>query len=247
MTGRLDLQYRERLSERTRIARELHDTLLQSFQGLILRFQTVHDLLPGRPMDAKQALEGALDRADQAVTEGRDAVQDLRSSGEVRTDLAQDLTTQGKQLTATYGQGDAASFRVVVEGAPKTLSAAIRDQIFRIVREGLRNSFAHAQATRIEAEIAYSEKLFRVRIRDDGKGIDSEVLNQGERAGHWGLAGMRERAKLMGAQLEVWSETGAGTEIELNIPGFIAYENSTGHSGFRLFQKKRERTSGRSY
>ena len=243
MTGRLDLQFRERLSERTRIARELHDTLLQSFQGLILRFQAVHDLLPGRPMEAKQALEGALDRADQAVAEGRDAVQDLRSSAEVRGDLAQELTAQGKELTATYDMGNAISFRVVVEGAPQTLSAAIRDQIHRIGREGLRNAFVHAQASHIEAEIAYSEKTLRVRIRDDGKGIDGEVLNQGERVGHWGLPGMRERAKLMGAQLEVWSETGAGTEIELNVPGFIAYENASGHSKFRLFQKKKERTS----
>jgi ligand-binding sensor domain-containing protein/signal transduction histidine kinase len=243
MTDRLDLQYRERLSERTRIARELHDTLLQSFQGLMLRFQTVHDLLPERPLDAKQALEGALDRADQAVAEGRDAVQDLRSSGEVKTDLSEDLTTQGKQLAAMYGLDGAMSFRVVVEGAPKTLSLVIRDQIYRIVREGLRNAFVHAQASHIEAEIAYSEKSLRVRIRDDGKGIDSEVLNQGERAGHWGLPGMRERAKLMGAQLEVWSETGAGTEIDLNIPGFIAYESSAGHTRYRLFQRRKQRTS----
>jgi signal transduction histidine kinase len=111
-------------------------------------------------------------------------------------------------------------------------------EIVRIAREGLRNAFGHSQARRIETEIAYSNNLFRLRIRDDGKGIDPGVRNRAERVGHWGLAGMRERAERLGGALEVWSEPGAGTEVELRIPATIVYESSRARNNVWLFWKK---------
>jgi signal transduction histidine kinase/ligand-binding sensor domain-containing protein len=230
-----------RVDERTRIARELHDTLLQSFQGLMLRFQTVDELLPTRPLDAKKALEGALERADQAIAESRDAITDMRTSALASHDLAKSITTLMSDLSEELASGGRGSvtFRVLVEGAPRSVHPTLQDEIYRIARESLRNAFGHAQAAHIETEIIYGESL-RLRFRDDGKGIDPSVVEHGGRSGHWGLPGIRERAKLIGAQLEVWSELGAGTEVELSIPGSIAYEVFPTRARFRLFRKRME-------
>jgi signal transduction histidine kinase len=230
-----------RVTERTRIARELHDTLLQSFQGLILRFQTVDEMLPARPLDAKKVLEGALDRADQAISEGRDAITDIRASTLAGRDLAKSITTLMTNLSEELaaGNGSSVTFRVLVEGEPRAVRPTLQDEIYRIARESLRNAFRHAQAGHIETEIMYSEPL-RLRFRDDGKGMDPSVVEHGGRSGHWGLPGIRERAKQIGAQLTVWSELGAGTEVELSIPGSIAYEVSPTWARFRLFRKRTE-------
>jgi signal transduction histidine kinase len=222
--AQLTLRFEERLSERTRIARELHDTLLQSFQALMLHFQTVNDLLPAGK--AKEALEKALDRADKAIVEGRDAIQNLRSSTTDTNELAEALTALGEELAgAGDGRLGSATFRVSIEGMSRDLHPILRDDIYRIAREALRNAFRHAQASTIEAEITYGERVLRLRIRDDGKGIDPKLLDAG-RDRHWGLSGMRERAHEIGAQLDIWSEIGAGTEVELRIPGTVAYGTS---------------------
>jgi signal transduction histidine kinase len=235
--AQLTLRFEERLSERTRIARELHDTLLQSFQALMLHFQAVNDLLP--PGNAKEAFEKALDRADQAIVESRDAIQNLRSST-TTNDLAEAITVLGEELAGAHdGERASATFRVSIEGRAKDLHPILRDDIYRIAREALRNAFHHAEATKIEADITYGERLLRLRIRDDGKGIDPKLLDAG-RDGHWGLPGMRERAQEIGAQLEMWSEAGAGTEVELRIPGPIAYGTSPARGGFSLFRRKKE-------
>jgi signal transduction histidine kinase/ligand-binding sensor domain-containing protein len=228
-----------RVNERTRIARELHDTLLQSFQGLMLRFQTVGEMLPARPLDAKNALEGALDRADQAISEGRDAITDIRASSLASRDLEKSITTLMTNLSEELaaGNGCSVTFRVLVEGVPRAVRPTLQDEIYRIARESLRNAFHHAQAGHIEAEITYGESL-RLRFRDDGKGIDPSVVERGGRSGHWGLPGIRERAKQIGAELTVWSELGAGTEVELGIPGSVAYELSPSRARFRLFRKR---------
>jgi ligand-binding sensor domain-containing protein/signal transduction histidine kinase len=228
-----------RISERTRIARELHDTLLQSFQGLMLRFQTVEEMLPARPIDAKNALEGALLRADQAIGEGRDAITDIRTPTLASHDLAKSMTALMTSLSKEFAEGNegSATFRVLVEGAPRPVRPILQDEIHRIARESLRNAFRHAQARNIETEITYGESL-RLRFRDDGKGVDPNVVERGGRSGHWGLPGIRERATQIGAQLQVWSELGAGTEVELNIPGSVAYEGSATRTGFHLFRKR---------
>jgi signal transduction histidine kinase/ligand-binding sensor domain-containing protein len=240
-TAQLNARLEERLAERERIARELHDTLLQSFHGLIFRFQAADNLLPARPADAKQTLESALDDAAQAITEARDAVHELRSSPAITSDLAAAVTALGEELavhhtTASASQGST-TFLVEVEGTPQDLHPILRDEIYRIAGEALRNAFRHARAPRIEVEIRYDERELRVRIRDDGSGIDPSMLSEEGRAGHWGLTGMRERATQIGAQLDFWSEAGAGTEVELRIPASIAYQTYAGRS-FRLFRKK---------
>jgi signal transduction histidine kinase len=205
----------ERVGERTRIARELHDTLLQSFQGLMLRLQVVEELLPeGR---AKEELEQSLERADRAIAEGRNAVQDLRSSAMTTNDLAQAVRALGNELAVE----DGAAFRLVVEGPTRDLHPIVRDEIYRIAREALRNAFSHARAHHIEAEITYAERLFRLRIRDDGQGMAPAIVEQG-RPGHYGLPGMRERASQIGAKLSIWSAVRAGTEIELSVAASIA-------------------------
>ncbi len=212
-----------RVNERTRIARELHDTLLQSFHGLLLRFQSAYNLLPTRPDEAQKSLGSAIDQAAQAITEGRDAVQGLRLSTVVTNDLARAINTLGEELAASATNPNAAKFHVGVEGAPRNLHPILRDEVYRIAGEALRNAFRHAQAQRIEVEIRYDERQFRLRVRDDGKGIDAGLLIEGGRPGHYGLRGMRERAQLLGGKLAVWSELDSGTELELSIPATKAY------------------------
>jgi signal transduction histidine kinase len=224
-----------RVSERTRIARDLHDTLLQSFHGLLLRFQTVYALLPSRLEEAKQNLETAIDQAAAAITEGRDAVQGLRSSTVESNDLADAIRAIAEELASDETNQNSAVFQVQVEGTPHNLRPILRDEIYRVASEALRNAFLHARARRIEVEIRYDERQLRLRVRDDGKGIDSKLLNEDGRPGHYGLRGMRERAKLVGGKLTVWSEPDAGTEVELSIPAATAY--ATPPRRFRLFEK----------
>jgi len=214
-----------RVSERTRIARELHDTLLQSFQGVLLKFHVVTYMLTDRP-EAQKSLENVIGQARQAITEGRDAVQGLRSSTVITNDLARSLSMVGGELAAAHSDGNCPEFVVNVEGASRDLVPLLRDEVYRITGEALRNAFQHAQARRIEVEIRYEQRQFRLRVRDDGKGIDPKVLGEGGRVGHYGLPGMHERAKLVGAKLAVWSELDSGTETELTIPGSIAYAKS---------------------
>ena len=205
-----------------RIARDLHDTLLQSFHGLLLRFQTVFQLLPERPLEAKEKLESAIEAAAAAITEGRDAVQELRDSATQSNDLALAISTLGQDL-ATDSANHRAEFRVAVEGEARNLHPILRDEIYKITAEALRNAFRHAQAGQVEVEIRYDNEQFRLRVRDDGKGIDPAVLSGQGSEGHYGLPGMRERAKIMGAKLTVWSEVDAGTEVEMRLPAATAY------------------------
>jgi len=240
-----NVRLEERVSERTRIARELHDSLLQGVQGLMFRLQAVRDMLEGRaPAEALRALDLALERGDKAIIEGRDTFSDLRQSG-VESDLARALTTLGEELAAQSDNGAGPSVRVLEEGKKRELNSIARDEIYRIGREALRNAFRHAQAHKIEAEITYGDAEFLLHVRDDGKGIAPEVANQGARAGHWGLPGMRERAKRFGGKLKVWSERGAGTEIELSVPASIAYGSLQTRPGFWFLRKKRGGTDGR--
>src|SRR6266446_6831168 len=231
-----NMRLEERVSERIRIARDLHDTLLQSFQGLMLHFQTVIDLLPGRPAEARKTLEIAIDRADQAIAEGRDAVQGLRTSTVETNDLASAVRILGEELRAEGTNQNSALFEMEVEGTPRNLHPIIRDEVYRITGEALRNAFRHARAQRIEVEILYGERWLRLRVRDDGKGIDPKLLSGDGLAGHYGLHGMRERAKLVGGKLTVWSKVDSGTEVELSIPGSTAYSNPTHHRSW-LSQK----------
>ncbi|MFZ0630033.1 MAG: two-component regulator propeller domain-containing protein [Acidobacteriaceae bacterium] len=235
---RLTLALGARLDERTRIARELHDTLLQSFHGLMFRFQAARNLLPQKTETAIRILDEAISATEQAIVEGRDAIRDLRPEPGDRRELAELLTASAQGFAEPQGvNGRAPDFRVIVEGKPRPLSPALQGEVYRIGREVILNAFRHALASRIEAEILYDQDQLRLRIRDDGKGISPADLEASGRPGHWGLPGIRERARRIGAQLKFWSESGAGTEVELIVPAAAAYEKQRGGRGFRLFRR----------
>jgi signal transduction histidine kinase len=219
------MRMEERVNERTRLARDLHDTLLQSFQGVLLKFSAISYRISDRP-EIQETLESVIEQARQAITEGRDAVQGLRSSTVVSNDLARAISTLGEELAAADTNQHSPDLCVQVEGAPRDLAPLVRDEVHRIAGEALRNAFRHAQARRIEVEICYEQRHLRLRVRDNGKGIDPKVVSEGERAGHHGLPGMRERAKLVGGKLAIWSELDSGTEAELTIPASVAYAKS---------------------
>jgi ligand-binding sensor domain-containing protein/signal transduction histidine kinase len=222
LARQFNMRLDERVGERTRIARDLHDTLLQGFHGLLLRLQTASYLLSERPADGKATLDSAIQQAAKAITEGRHAVQGLRASTVERNDLATAIRTLGDEF-ATDPKSSTPFFTVGVEGEPRDLHPIIRDEIYKIAAEALRNAFRHAQAGRVEVEIRYGRDEFRLRVRDDGKGIDKTVLAAHGVEGHYGLRGMQERATLTGGELAVWSEVDAGTEVELRVPARIAY------------------------
>ena len=231
-----DMTLEARVGERTRIARELHDTLLQSFHGLLLRFQTASYLLPERPSEAKEKLDTAIEHAAKAITEGRDAVQGLRAPTVEGNDLAVAIRTLGDELSGDGSAHRVPAFRVAVEGQARDLQPVLRDEIYKITAEALRNAFRHARAERVEVEIRYDDREFRLRVRDDGKGIDPAVLASQGIQGHYGLRGMPERAALMGGKLAVWSEVGVGTEVELRLPASAVYATSRRSSWLsRLF------------
>jgi signal transduction histidine kinase len=217
----------ERLSERERIARELHDTLLQGVQGLILRFQAVADqIAPGMP--SRQAAEGAIQRAESVLLEGRDRVKQLRLTNR-NTNLPALLEETGKELAAAGG----VQFTVSTEGTVRDLHPIVRDEVAGIGNEAMINAFNHANAKHIVLAITYGRARFVICVRDDGRGIDANILASGGREGHFGLQGMRERSQKIGADLSLSSRDGSGTEVKLIIPGHIAYA-STRTSGFRL-------------
>jgi signal transduction histidine kinase len=237
LARQFNLRLEERVNERTRIARDLHDTLLQSFHGLLLRFQTASELFPTRPAEAKQTLDSAIEQAALAITEGRDAVQGLRSSAVVTNDLALAIKTLGEELAGGETNPNAAEVHVGVEGTPRDLHPILRDEVYRIAGEALRNAFRHAKARRIEVEIRYDKRQFGLRVRDDGKGIDSKLLNDDERPGHYGMRGMRERAKILGGKVTVSSELDSGTEVVLSIPAANVYATHDGRRRSWLAEK----------
>jgi len=166
-----------------------------------------------------------LDRADGVLLEGRESVRDLRESGASAAELSELLAATGDELS----QSASIVFNIAVIGDSRPLDSAVYKETYRIAREALSNAFQHSQATKIEVELTYNNAGISVRVRDNGSGIDNAILGSG-RAGHWGLSGMRERARKVGGQLNIWSKAGAGTEIELTIPAAVAYPRSQGVS-----------------
>jgi signal transduction histidine kinase/ligand-binding sensor domain-containing protein len=235
----LHARFDERLSERSRIARDLHDTLLQSFQASLIQMQRARNHFSRSSEEAIRTLDNAIGSAEQAIVEGRDAIQDLRPTVTPQSHLEHLLTVAGQELAkAQDANGTPPMFRVTVEGPHRSLSPILQDEVYRIGREVLRNAFRHSQASHIEAEVRYDNRKLRLRIRDDGKGIDQGIMAEGAKAGHWGLPGARERAIRIGARLDFWSEAGAGTEVELTVPAARAYAKPQGPRRFGFFRKK---------
>jgi signal transduction histidine kinase/ligand-binding sensor domain-containing protein len=211
------------LAERERIARDLHDTLLQSVQGLVLKFHVAAKRIPA-PDPARQDMEKALDYADQVMTEGRNRVRDLRSSPVPLSDLPLAFQRVADEMSS----GSGTNFKTVVEGDVRKLHPVVLEESYSIGREAVVNALAHSEGLHVEVEITYDSKQFRLRIRDDGRGIDAGILKKGGRDGHWGLQGMRERAGKIGADLKLWSRPGSGTEVELTVPAKTAYRAYAG-------------------
>jgi signal transduction histidine kinase/ligand-binding sensor domain-containing protein len=228
----LNVRFEERLAERTRIAQELHDTLLQGFLSASMQLHVAADKLP-EESPAKASLGRILDLMRRVTDEGRNAVRGLRSSDSEPHDLERAFAGVQRELAIAPHT----NYRVIVEGRPRRLNPVIRDEVYRIGREGVVNAFRHSGAASIEVEIQYSRHALRLCVRDDGRGIDQAVVRSG-REGHWGLTGMRERAERVGASLKVHSGPEAGTEIELTVPGRVAFlpeasVSSDGSSGGR--------------
>jgi signal transduction histidine kinase/ligand-binding sensor domain-containing protein len=231
---RVEERMEDRLTERTRISRELHDSLLQGFQGLMFRLQAVRQLLPDRAGEAANSLDAAMQVGDQAIGEGRDAVQNLRSPSFDNRDLATSLSALGTELTKGIDPQSKAQYRVLVEGKPRELTAVVRDEAYRIAREAVSNAYQHAKAGHIETDVTFGDADLIIRVRDDGIGVDAQILTRGQRPGHWGLPGMRERSERLGSLLHVWSEKNAGTEVELRIRADLAYSEPPGSAFARL-------------
>ncbi len=214
--GRLRAHERTRHAERDRIARELHDTLLQSVQGLILRFHAAAARLPAQdPLRA--SLEQTLVRADAVVAEARDRVQDLRGHAAAGVSLPPLLAAEVALARQEFGCGCEFALRGEPHPVPPDVDYACR----RIVAEALRNACRHAEARSIIVHLVYDEEGVHITVADDGRGIDAATLQDG-RAGHWGIAGMRERAAEIGARLEIRSEAGQGTRLSLHLSDDMA-------------------------
>ena len=234
----LHLRFEERLAERIRIAQDLHDTLLQGVVSASMQLHVANEQLPA-DSPAKPIVGRVMELMGQVVDEGRDAVRGLRSTTENADNLETSFAEAGKQ----FAMNDEKDYRVIVEGTHRRLQPIIRDEVYRIGREALANAFHHSQANKIEVELEYSAKHLRVSVRDDGTGIDQSVLDSG-RDGHWGLAGMRERAESIGAQFRVWSRARAGTEVELSIPGHIAFVSPPSNGLFSRLRRGVARSDG---
>lgn len=216
MSQRLQAGLRERMAERERIARELHDTLLQGVQGLILKFQSATRQVPPE-LPARDQLERALDRAEDVVVEARDRVRSLRAGA------AGDLVATLTEVAETMRSPGSTETVVTAQGRATDLHPLVADEIERVVTEALFNAHRHARATRIDVLVAFEPRRLRVSVHDDGVGIEPAVLEAGGREGHFGLAGMRERARKVRGVLTIRSAPGRGTEVELVAPANVAY------------------------
>jgi signal transduction histidine kinase len=207
----VSVRLEERRRERARIARDFHDTVLQGFLGASMVLESAVNELP-IDSPSRPSLNRALSLMRRVIEEGRDALHGLRSTRTPATSLEQSLAELGDELRL-----GAVQFRVSVVGRTKAINPAIQEQAYLIGREAVLNALRHSKGTSIEAEIEYSPDKLRLVVRDDGCGIDEDVLRSG-RVSHWGLQGMRERAAGVGARLCIWSGKGAGTEVELCAP-----------------------------
>ena len=216
-----DIRLEERCRERARIVHELHDTLFQGFLGASM---LLHQAAEQTPADSpsKPALSSALRLVNQAIDEGRAAIQGIHTASTAPSSLEHAFSN----LLGEVATGRGLRLRGFVQGKPWTLNPAIQEQLFLIGREAAMNALRHSQATKIEVEVQYLRDLLRVFVRDNGRGINPEAV-QKESDSHWGLRGMRERAENIGARFDVLSKVGAGTEVRVAVPVDVAKRQAT--------------------
>ena len=236
LTREMNVRFEERLAERTRIAQELHDSLLQGFVGVSMQIAVAVEQIPA-DSPAKPQLERVVKTIERVVEEGRHTVHGLRST---KNDEIANLERQFSELWKDLSDGGETNFRILVTGAPQPLFPAIADEIYHICREALINAFRHSKAGKIEIEMEYAAREFRIVVRDDGIGIDQQIIKRG-REKHWGLSGMKERAEKIGAKLKILSRAGAGAEIELSVPNNVAFETQKRARPFKWLAKLRPR------
>jgi len=214
----LSVRRDERQRERERLARELHDNLLQGFLGLSLQLHGAVDQVPA-DTPSKSALDRIVVRMHRLLNEARETLCGIRSSALASMSLEHAFSC----LKDEFAPKGTVRFQIFVTGQPKPLKPEIQEQIYLIGREALINALRHSEATSIEAEVEYLPRRLRIRVRDNGRGMDSKTVRSG-RQSHWGLLGMRERAAGIGSQLRIWSRLGTGTEVELSVPGHVLAE-----------------------
>ena len=225
----------ERLQERERIARELHDTLLQDFQAIILRFQLIANRL--RHEDPNWvAMESGLDYADRVLFDGRNQIRGIRTDMKALDKLSTSLAAYGEELTHLWPL----TFHLTLRGTQFELNPVVRDEIYLVGREALGNAFKHSNGTGVEIEISYLAAEFRMRVYDDGAGIDPEIADRG-RPGHWGIDNMRERARKIGANFKITGLPKGGTTVELTISLGLAKDRHV--PWFPWFRTKRSRNT----
>jgi signal transduction histidine kinase len=197
------------MAERNRIARDLHDTMLQTIHASTMIVHTVREL-PGIPSPAFPALDKLSEWLTRATIEARSSLTSLRQTES--SDLAEELKIAGGQWAA----GKSIQLSISTVGGDRKLLPAMRGEIFQIACEAIRNACRHSQCDKVEVELNYGRRLI-LRVRDNGKGIAKDLADQGK-AGHFGLNGMRERAAKIGAEFSIRGQPGRGTEVELVVP-----------------------------
>ncbi len=241
LAANIQARFNERLEERERIARDLHDTLLQGIFSSAIHFDVADNRLP-TDSPAKSSLQRGLELLRQVSKEGRNTLLALRPSSSTGNDLPEALSRLRNELSLPVST----AFRVITEGDPPPLRPRIRDEVYLISREAMFNASRHSNASSVEVEIDFASRNLRVLVRDNGCGIDPALLKSG-REGHWGLANMRERAERIGGTLEVFSRINSGTVVQLLVPGKLAFEQSSTKSSwtllFSLFAAKPEKTA----
>jgi signal transduction histidine kinase len=218
LTYQLQERLEARVQERVRIARDLHDTLLQGVQGLILRFHVATEQLPAEE-PVKAVLRDALDLADGVILEGREKVSELRTELAPATELAANLS----RVANAFENDGPPTIEVLVIGRTRPLRPLVNDELYWIGREAITNAVRHAEATQVVVELTYDDRQLRLRCSDNGRGVDPEVVEAKYKAGHWGIIGMRERTRTLGCNLDFSSKPGVGTEIQVCVDARRAY------------------------
>jgi signal transduction histidine kinase len=197
--------------ERARVTRELHDSLLQGFSGVVYQLEAAARLFESNPELSKERLDRAIDQADQSLGETRRTIMSMRLPALEHHTLPEALSTIGAQLT----EGTPITFHLTVKGLIRQLGYEVQANIYLIGREAITNAVNHAEPRRILAQMTYSEREVRLTVQDDGSGFDLEAAS--EKKDHWGVAGMRERANQIGASFTLESALGRGTKIGVSV------------------------------